>query len=205
MDQHRATGTAEEPGYQPSVPPSSQLAAQRLYEATTTRRQALAWLIRIALAAFAFAFALPALALKTLKQETKSVASGDTLVYASGSNEGSRVNASDLQAGAAVQAFPEGKSSDSNNLVELVHLSGSSSEYVAYSAICTHLGCSVLPKLTSEGNIPCPCHGSVFDPRNDAAVVSGPAGRPLPSLPIQVQDDGAVVVTGSFSGKVGPD
>jgi Rieske Fe-S protein len=171
---------------------------------TTSRRRALLWLIRVSLAAFAAAFALPALALRTLRQEVISVASGDQLVYASGSLEGSPLNANDIPAGSAVQAFPDGKSDDSQNLIEVVKLSDDATDVVAYSAICTHLGCSVLPKLTAEGYIPCPCHGSFFDPANGAAVMSGPAGRPLPSLPIEVRDDGAIVATGEFSDKVGP-
>jgi rieske iron-sulfur protein len=171
---------------------------------TSTRRRALLWFIRISLGAFAAAFALPALALRTLRQETKTVAAGDILVHASGSLEGSPLNVDDIASGSAVQAFPEGKTEDAHNLIEIVRLSNDTSSVVAYSAICTHLGCSVLPKLTAESYIPCPCHGSLFDPANNAEVLSGPAGRPLPSLPIEVRDDGTIVAIGEFSGKVGP-
>lgn len=184
---------------------SRRLPSSMQAESKTTRRRVLLWLIRAGFAAFAAAFALPALALKTLRQEVKTVAAGDTLTYASGSQEGAPINAGDVGPGKAVQAFPEGKSDNSHNLVEIVHLSDSSSDFVAYSAICTHLGCSVLPKLTADGNIPCPCHGSIFNPADGAAVVSGPAGRPLPSLPIKVQGDGTIKVTGPFSGRIGPD
>lgn len=174
------------------------------FDISTTRRNALLWLIRIGLAAFALAFFIPAFALKTLRVTSKVIAAGDELVYAQGGAEGEAVNAKNLEAGTAVHAFPKGKSSDSDNLVELVHLKDSS-EILAFSAICTHLGCTVLTTLTNEGDIPCPCHGSVFDPANGAAVIAGPAPRPLPSLPIKIQDDGTVVVTGDFSGKIGPD
>jgi len=173
--------------------------------APTTRRHALLWLIRIGLAAFTLAFAIPAFALRTLRTKSTAVAAGDELVYAQGANEGDPINASDLKAGTAVHAFPQGKTNDSDNLIEIVHLAHGSPELVAYSAICTHLGCSVLTNLTSDGDIPCPCHGSVFNPANGASVVAGPAPRPLPSLPIKVQGDGTIVATGVFSGKIGPD
>jgi len=169
------------------------------------RRRFLKWLIRIGYGAFALAFLLPALALRTLKSEAKPVAAGDQLVYATGNQAGSPVSVTDLEAGAAVQAFPEGKSDNQNTLIQLVHLPGDGEPaIVAYSAICTHLGCSVLAQLNKDGDIVCPCHGSVFNPADGAAVVNGPAGRPLPGLPITVDSGGAVTADGPFDGPVGP-
>lgn len=168
-----------------------------------SRRQVLKWLIRLGLGAFAVAFALPALALKTLTREREAVATGDLLVYATGDQSGQPVNLAAIEPGAAVQVFPEGKSDDQNNLIELVRLAENQG-IVAYSAICTHLGCTVLANLNEEGHIVCPCHASVFDPANDAEVLNGPAGRPLPTLPISEGADGTVVANGSFSGPVGP-
>jgi Rieske Fe-S protein len=55
---------------------------------------------------------------------------------------------------------------------------------VAYSAVCTHQGCTV---AYQDGQLACPCHGSIFDPANGAAVVSGPAQRPLPEVPVEVR------------------
>jgi Rieske Fe-S protein len=174
-------------------------------ESPLPRRRFLKWLIRIGYGAFAVAFLLPALALRTLKSEAKTVVSGDTLVYATGDQAGSPVSVDDLAPGSAVQAFPEGKSDNQNTLIQLVHLQGAPDPgVVAYSAICTHLGCSVLAQLNKEGNIVCPCHGSVFDPADGAAVVNGPAGRPLPGLPITVDANGGVAAAGSFDGPVGP-
>lgn len=170
----------------------------------TTRRRVLAWITGASFAAFGAAFALPALALRTLTQETRTVASGDVLVYASGDQEGSPIDASSLATGSAVQAFPQDKTEDSSNLIEVVRVSEEPSGIVAYSAICTHLGCSVLANLTEDGLIACPCHGSSFDPTEAAAVRGGPAGRPLPSLPIQVNDDGSITAAGEFDGQVGP-
>jgi Rieske Fe-S protein len=68
----------------------------------------------------------------------------------------------------------------------LVHLK--SGEFVAYSAECTHQGCTVSYRAKGKGYLACPCHGSVFDPVRGGEVVSGPADRPLPRLPIEVRD-----------------
>jgi rieske iron-sulfur protein len=170
-----------------------------------SRRRVLKWLIRLGYGAFAVVLALPALALKSLTQEEKVIARGDSLVYALGDRAGTPVNADELQVGQAVQAFPEGKSDDQNNLIELVRIGEGAGGLVAYSAICTHLGCTVLPQLTDAGYVPCPCHASLFDPANGARPVGGPANRPLPSLPITVESDGAVVAAGTFDGPIGPE
>jgi Rieske Fe-S protein len=65
----------------------------------------------------------------------------------------------------------------------LVHLDGG--KFVAYSAVCTHAGCTVAYK---DGQLACPCHGSLFDAANGAEVISGPAQTPLPEIPIRTQD-----------------
>jgi len=71
---------------------------------------------------------------------------------------------------------------DSGNPAVLVHLK--SGDFVAYSAVCTHQGCTVAYK---GGNLACPCHGSVFDPAKGAEVVAGPALTPLPEIPVKIQ------------------
>lgn len=60
-------------------------------------------------------------------------------------------------------------------------------DFAAYSAICTHQQCTVAYENQS-GQLACPCHGSVYDPANGAAVVSGPAPRPLSGIPVEVRD-----------------
>src|ERR687890_741378 len=57
-------------------------------------------------------------------------------------------------------------------------------DFVAYSAVCTHQACTV---AYQDGNLACPCHGSTFDPANGASVVTGPATRPLPEIPVKVE------------------
>ena len=74
------------------------------------------------------------------------------------------------------------KFKDSGNPAVLVHLDNG--DFVAYSAVCTHQGCTV---AYQGGELACPCHGSVFDPANGAEVVAGPASRPLPEIPVKVE------------------
>ena len=174
------------------------------------RRRLLKWLIRLGYGAFALAFALPALAIRSLTQVTQAVAQGDELVYAPGAVDvpvGEPLRAADLQEGTAVQVFPRDKADNQNNLIEVVRIAaGEGAEgLVAYSAICSHLGCAVFARLNEDNNIACPCHASQFDPSNNGEVVGGPAPRPLPSLPITVNGYGVVVVNGPFSGPIGPE
>jgi thiosulfate dehydrogenase (quinone) large subunit len=70
------------------------------------------------------------------------------------------------------------------------------SKVVAYDATCTHEGCPV-GYDTQAGLFLCPCHGAVFDPAQDGAVLQGPARRPLASVPITVDTaTGSITVTG---------
>jgi Rieske Fe-S protein len=177
-------------------------------EGRFSRRRVLKWVIRVGYLAFGVAFAVPATALRSLSQRQEAVAQNDPLVLAPttpGVSVGQPLLAADIEVGTGVQVFPEGKQDDQNNLIEVVRVAeGSGAEgLVAYSAICTHLGCAVYAQLNPDGLIHCPCHGSLFDPAADAAVVGGPAPRPLPALPIQVNGDGAVVAAGPFEGPVG--
>jgi rieske iron-sulfur protein len=180
------------------------LRRQKQGERLSTRRRVLRWVIGLGAAAFGVALLLPALALRALTREVEVVAAGDTLVYAAGDQAGTPIVAEEVAPGTSVQAFPEGKSDNDQNLIELVRLAGAApGGLVAYSAICTHLGCSVLPNLTPEGYILCPCHASLFDPAAGAEVVRPPANRPLPSLPLEISADGIVVAGGGFDGPVG--
>ena len=72
---------------------------------------------------------------------------------------------------------------DAGNPAVLIHLDNG--DFVAYSAVCTHQNCTVPYK---NGQLVCPCHGSVFDPVDGAAVVTGPAQSPLPEIPVKVQN-----------------
>jgi Rieske Fe-S protein len=63
----------------------------------------------------------------------------------------------------------------------------SDGKFAAYSAVCTHQGCTVAYNQDS-GNLACPCHGGVYDPANGAEVVSGLPPRPLPEIPSERRD-----------------
>jgi ubiquinol-cytochrome c reductase iron-sulfur subunit len=82
---------------------------------------------------------------------------------------------------------------------------------VAYSKICTHAGCAIalfrkptFPLVEPGPALVCPCHYSTFDPTRGGNVIFGPAGRPLPQLPLFVDSRGGLRAAGNFSGPVGP-
>jgi len=62
-------------------------------------------------------------------------------------------------------------------------------EVHAFSAVCTHAGCAV---EAGEGELNCPCHGSVFDLATGEPV-RGPATDPLPEVTIEVGEDGSIL------------
>jgi ubiquinol-cytochrome c reductase iron-sulfur subunit len=82
---------------------------------------------------------------------------------------------------------------------------------VAYSKICTHAGCAValyrtplFPPVDEPPGLVCPCHYSTFDPETGGTVLYGPAGRPLPQLPLTIDRRGNLRAAGNFSSPVGP-
>ena len=75
---------------------------------------------------------------------------------------------------------------------------------VAYSKICTHVGCPVALYEQQTHHLLCPCHQSQFDVSNECAVIFGPAARPLPQLPITVDAEGYLVAKSDFLEPVGP-
>lgn len=75
---------------------------------------------------------------------------------------------------------------------------------VAYSKICTHVGCPVALYEQQTHHLLCPCHQSQFDVTNHCEVIFGPAKRPLPQLPIAVDDEGYLIAQSDFTEPVGP-
>ena len=75
---------------------------------------------------------------------------------------------------------------------------------VAYSKICTHVGCPVALYEHQTHHLLCPCHQSTFDVTEHCKVIFGPAKRPLPQLPISVDSDGYLVAQSDFPEPVGP-
>jgi len=173
------------------------------------RRPLLAWMMGIAAGAFALSFAVPAAALKALSLEKPVIAPGDVLAYAdatTGGQPGQPFKAADLPLNGSVQLFPTGKEANQDNLLQVVRISPGDgvSGLVAFSAICTHLGCAVNQKLNHDNLILCPCHGSIYDPANHAEVRRGPSDRALPGLAIAEGPNGSVIANGLFDGPIGP-
>lgn len=134
------------------------------------------------------------------------------------------VAADELEVGSFLTAFPQG--ADKRELgspvvvvrVRLEQLrlprdrSGWAPEgLLAFSKICTHAGCAVSlfrypvdEQLSSPPALVCPCHYSTFDVARAAKVVFGPAGRPLPQLPLRVDARRRLTAAGPLSGTVGP-
>ena len=75
---------------------------------------------------------------------------------------------------------------------------------VAFSKICTHVGCPVQLYEQQTHHMLCPCHQSTFDLSEDGRVIFGPAARSLPQLPITVNADGYLVARSDFNQPVGP-
>jgi len=174
-----------------------------------TRRTLLGWMVGIAAGAFALSFGVPAAALKALALEKPVIAVGDVLAYAdatTGAQPGQPFKAADLPVNGSIQLFPMGKDNNQDNLVHVVRIAAGDgvAGLVAYSAICTHLGCAVNEKLNRDNLILCPCHGSIYDPANKAAVRRGPSDRALPGLLIADGPNGGVLVSGPFDGPIGP-
>jgi ubiquinol-cytochrome c reductase iron-sulfur subunit len=75
---------------------------------------------------------------------------------------------------------------------------------VAYSKICTHVGCPAALYEQTTHRILCPCHQSTFQANTGAQVIFGPAPRPLPQLPITTDSKGYLVAASDFQEPVGP-
>jgi len=130
--------------------------------------------------------------------------------------DGEPVTRDVLAGGGSLVAFPEGHTDAANSQIALFHFFGgefkpqpgretwSPEGFVAYSRLCTHVGCAVSQYLDEAHVLACPCHQSTFDLLNGARPVSGPAGRPLPQLPLAIDADGYLVAQSDFTEPVGP-
>jgi len=190
-------------------------------KAGITRRK---FTLGMLIASIAGAFGSLVALLKVLTPEKKgggyvtTIKPGDALVYAQGGNAGAPIMASSMKPGDAVLAYPTGKTSNPANLVQLIKLEEMAFKpptdialtdqgFVAYSAICTHLGCTVSWMANRESPIAsfteCFCHNSIFNPAQGAKVMGGPAPIPLAQIGVKVMQ-GTLVFTSDFSGPIGP-
>ena len=130
--------------------------------------------------------------------------------------DGTPVTSSTLEVNSFTTVFPEGFAGSADSQTVLIRvppdllnlpsdrLAGAPDGLVAYSKVCTHAGCPLGLYLAETHELRCPCHQSTFNVLDGANPVYGPAPRPLPQLPIEIGDDGALRATGDFSGPVGP-
>jgi ubiquinol-cytochrome c reductase iron-sulfur subunit len=134
------------------------------------------------------------------------------------------IRADDLEVGAVAQTLPElpagqdhrplsdiGK--DAVLLIRLrpedfnldpERLSWTYQGIIAFSKICSHMGCAVALYEQQTKHLLCPCHQSTFDVTRAAKVIFGPAARPLPQLAITVDEEGYLVAQAPFNEPVGP-
>jgi ubiquinol-cytochrome c reductase iron-sulfur subunit len=75
---------------------------------------------------------------------------------------------------------------------------------LCFSKICTHVGCPISLWEQQTHHLLCPCHQSTFDLADNGRVVFGPAARPVPQLPLALDDEGYLVATSDFTEPVGP-
>lgn len=82
---------------------------------------------------------------------------------------------------------------------------GPQHDIVAYSAMCTHMGCLVAYDAATQ-TLKCPCHFSVFDPENCGQMVCGQATEDLPQVELSFDDTSgrisAVGIQGNLYGRV---
>ena len=135
---------------------------------------------------------------------------------------GRQVMVDDLDVGGVLTVFPQGYEGSSPDQVILIRLAlqgpdehytllqppgkpeWTAGGYVAYSKLCTHLGCPVGLYQETTQQLVCPCHQSIFNVNAGAIPQFGPAPRPLPQLPLAVDATGQMRANGTFDQAVGP-
>ncbi|WP_432015250.1 cytochrome bc1 complex Rieske iron-sulfur subunit [Streptomyces cucumeris] len=129
----------------------------------------------------------------------------------------------DIIVGSLTSALPEGLEEDQHdfqteiakaalmlvrlqpeNIKDKRELEWSHDGIVAFSKICTHVGCPINLYEQQTHHVLCPCHQSTFDLSDGGRVIFGPAGHALPQLRITVNDEGYLEAMGDFSEPVGP-
>jgi ubiquinol-cytochrome c reductase iron-sulfur subunit len=129
-------------------------------------------------------------------------------------DSGRPLQVSDLDLDSVVTVFPEGHEDAADSQTLLIRLPDnvtppgpsdwSVSGVVAFSKICTHAGCPVGLYQAETQELFCPCHQSTFSVPEGAEPTFGPATRPLPQLPIGVDEAGFIVSLSDYTEPVGP-
>jgi ubiquinol-cytochrome c reductase iron-sulfur subunit len=134
-----------------------------------------------------------------------------------------RIKASDLEVGSVAQVMPEFANPKDRHLDDIAkdalllirlrpaefnlepdRLAMTHEGIIAFSKICSHMGCAVALYEQTTKHLLCPCHQSTFDVTRAAKVIFGPAARPLPQLDITVDSEGYLIARKPFSEPVGP-
>ena len=198
-----------------SAPDPAAFDETRAAETSITRRTMLVRMLGLALGGLGAALAVPVFSLGPVPGQelfTTPWRRGTRLVDLAGAP----IRATDLPLDGVLTAFPEGSVGSATGQTLLIRVApdllrlpadraaGAPDGYVAYSKVCTHAGCAVGLYRTVTHQLICPCHQSTFEVLDGATPSFGPAARPLPQLPIQLQPDGTFVALGDFSGPVGP-
>lgn len=147
-----------------------------------------------------------------------AAAGGDHLVEEDAEGAPTPLRVADLKVGRPMLAYPfdpkAGKRRDDTRLNKLLLIRLPEAEMsadtraraaggvLAYSAICTHQGCDVKTWLSKEKALVCFCHSSKFALLDSGAVVSGPASRALPAIPLALEGD-QLVIAGAFTAPPG--
>jgi ubiquinol-cytochrome c reductase iron-sulfur subunit len=130
--------------------------------------------------------------------------------------QGVPLRGDELDVDSVITAFPEGNLNAADAPTLVIRLppgvnqpKSGREEYalgdlVAYSKLCSHLGCPVGLYQARERLLLCPCHQSTFDVPTGCEPIFGPAARSLPQLPLAEDTDGFLIATGDFSDPVGP-
>jgi ubiquinol-cytochrome c reductase iron-sulfur subunit len=131
-------------------------------------------------------------------------------------SSGLPIRLEDLGEGQLITVFPDGYTDSSDSQAVLIRVQPAELDLqagredwapdgaVAYSKVCTHAGCPVGLYEQEENRLFCPCHQSIFDALRGAEPTAGPATRPLPQLPLDVDEDGFLIARGDFPEPVGP-
>ncbi len=129
--------------------------------------------------------------------------------------DGDPVRPGDVAAGGIATIWPEGAIGQERSSVLLLRLSVEpvpptvlewviADFLVAYSKVCTHAGCPVALYRQQDNALFCPCHQSTFNAVAGAVPTFGPAARPLPQLPLGLDEEGYLVALSDFVEPVGP-
>lgn len=130
--------------------------------------------------------------------------------------DGSYIKPDTLSVGGILTVWPEGHEHEERNATLLIRVPQDKFEAkkgrenwvvdgnVAYSKICTHVGCPVALYNEVTHELLCPCHQSTFEVLQHAKPTFGPAARSLPQLPLELDSAGYLIAQSDYREPIGP-